>query len=332
MIGAAVEHRVQGLLWAAIEAGHVRGDQALMDAAREACLAGLRTCLAAEETAVLAIDALTASSVEVRALKGIAMAHLDHDDPAERMFGDADLLVRAHQLERALDALAAAGFRRAEPAVRGWWERRFGKAVVLHSPVGGELDLHLRITGGYFGERIDHDALWSRPDGPVTLAGRSVFALDREARLLHACCHAVLGGHSGLRAVHDVAHLVLVSGADWRTAVERASRDGADLVVAAGLCTAWDELGLDRAHPAAQWAGEHQAASEQARALAAYRAAIGGEGWAPEGRSILAALGPLDRIRFLAGLAVPSTASLRARHRTWRQHLRSGVSALRGAQ
>lgn len=332
MVGAAIEHRVQGLLWAAVHHGLVVGDDPLAAQAREACLAGLRTCLAAEETAVLAIDALTTAGVEVRALKGIAIAHLDHDDPAERMFGDADLLVRPAQFEAALAALTRAGFERAEPPVRGWWERRFGKAVVVQSPHGGELDLHLRITGGYFGECIDHADLWSRPSAPFSLGGRTVRGLDREGRLLHACCHTMLGGGSGLRAVHDIAHLVLVSDADWRTTVQRARRDRVELVVAAGLRAAWDALGLDHAHPAAMWARDHTADAAQARALAAYRAAIGGEGWAPEGRSVLAALGPLDKARFVAGLAFPSTASLHARHRTWPQHLRSGFDTMRASR
>lgn len=329
VISLANTHRVQGLLWAAIEAGVITGDERLVTDARDALLAGLRTCLLAEETAVLALAALAPAGVEARVLKGVAIAHLDHRDPAERIFGDADVLIRRDDYTRALAALAAAGFQRAEPPVRGWWEHRFGKAIVLDSPTGGELDLHLAITGGYFGERIDHQRLWASATDSFELAGRPVCSLDREGRLLHACCHAALGGHSGLRAKRDIAQLLLHSGADWERALARAQHDGVELVLAEAVRVTWDELNLDSEYPCARWANTHVADPTQLRALAGYTAAFA-HGWAPEGRSILSALSPLDRVRFLAGLAAPSRASMRYRRRTWPQHVRLGATTIRG--
>jgi hypothetical protein len=328
VIDVATADRVQGLLWPAVEAGLVRGNEELVDRARDAYLEGLANCLAAEETAVLTLDALASVGVEARVIKGVAVAHLDHADPAERMFADADLLIRPADYDLAMRALTDAGFGRALPPVRSWWERRFGKSIVMYPPDGSELDLHIRITGGYFGELIDHDQLWSRSGTSFTLGGRKATALDREGRLLHACCHATLGGRSGLRALHDIAQLVLVSGADWADVAERARRGGHDLVIAEGLRVAWSTFDLDAAHPAAAWAAGHTADDAQLRALVAYRSAIGGEGWAPEGRSILSALGPVDQVRFLAGLALPSRASLRARRRTSRSHLRRGLTSI----
>ena len=212
--------------------------------------------------------------------------------------------------------------------MRGWWERRFGKAIELLAPSGGELDLHLAITGGYFGARVDHDELWGGTSEPFELDGVEAHGLDREGRLLQACCHTVLGGGSGLRAVRDVAQLVLISGADWQAVVERAQRDGIGLVIAGGVHAAWTELGLDHHHPLVQWAAVFVPDPAQERAFAGYTAARG-EGWAPEGLSVLAALGPIDRAAFLAALAVPSRASLRARGRTWPEHVRLGTSSLR---
>ena len=118
VIALAEQHRVQGLLWSAIEGGVVVGDDGMVAAARESLLAALRTCLLAEETAALACSALFFAGVEVRVLKGVAIAHLDHADPAQRVFGDADLLVRRADYKAALAALAPAGFVRAEPANR----------------------------------------------------------------------------------------------------------------------------------------------------------------------------------------------------------------------
>ncbi len=328
VIELADRHRVQGLLWVAVDDGVVTGDASQVEAARASRATAVRHCATAQATAALAIEILDGAGIDVRVLKGIAIANLDHRDPTERMFGDADLLVRRVDHGAALAALATAGFERVQPAVHGWWERRFGKAIVFRAPNGGELDLHLAITGGYFGARIDHDELWANASEPFLLDGISARGLDREGRLLQACCHAVLGGGSGLRALRDVAQLVLISGADWRAVVTRAQRDGIDLVIAGAVHATWTDLGLDHRHPFLQWAAAFVPDPVQTRALAGYLAASD-EGWAPEGYTVLAALTPVDRVRFLAGLAVPSRASLRARNRTWPEHLRRGAVAVR---
>lgn len=321
----AITHRVQGLLSLALDQGRVTADAELTSAIHEAHLAALRTCLVAEETAVTAVAALDRAGVDCRALKGVAIAHLDHDDPSERVFGDADVLVRRADHGRALTALTGAGFVRSEPPVRGWWERRFGKAVVLAAPNGGELDLHLTLTGGYFGEALDLVGLMDRTGDRIELAGRSVSTLDSHDRLLQACCHSVLGGSSGLRAQRDIAQLVLITGADWRVAAERAGE--ADVVVATAVVGAWQALELDD-HAAAVWARAFRASDRQRRALATYEQAFTST-WAPEGRGILAALSPIDRVRFAAGVAFPSRASLSSRDRTLGKHLRQIVSSIR---
>lgn len=324
-VAAAVTHRVQGLLWRAIAGGRVSADEATSAAARDAHLAALRTCLLAEETAVLACSALDGGGVAARVLKGAAVARLDHDDPAERVFGDADVLIGRADHARALTALSGAGFVRSEPPIRAWWERRFGKAIVLHGPNGGELDLHLSLTGGYFGAVLDSAAALGRVGDEFVLAGRPMSALDRHDRLLHACCHSVLGGASGLRAQRDIAQLLLMSGASWEVAADRAGE--ADVVVAAGIVRAWASLGLG-GHEAVEWARSFSATDRQRDALATYTAAFGST-WAPEGRGVLAALHPKDRVLFAAGLAFPSRASLQFRRRTLLSHLRHVVGAAR---
>ncbi len=53
VISLAAQHRVQGLLWSAIRAGAIEGDEQQIEAARDGLSAALRTCLVSEETAVL---------------------------------------------------------------------------------------------------------------------------------------------------------------------------------------------------------------------------------------------------------------------------------------
>lgn len=328
MISLACVHKVQGLLWTAIADGAVTGSEAAVDQARDASVDALRTCLLSEHTAVMALSALQRAGVEVRMLKGVVIAHLDHDNPSERVFGDADLLIRRGDYSVALASLIGAGFHRSKPPVRSWWEQRFAKAVVLYAPSGGELDLHLTIVGGYFGEKIDHDRLWSTRSEPFGLAGFEAHGLDLEGRLLHACCHAVLGGGSGLRVRRDVAQLVLLSRADWHTAVARAERDAVEQVVAEAVRTTWTDLGLKPEHEFATWANGLPPDPIQRRAIASYEDDPA-SGWGSEGRGTLAALGGADLIRFLAGLAFPSSVSRRFRGRTWPQHLGSGAKVLR---
>ena len=131
-----------------------------------------------------------------------------------------------------------------------------------------------------------------------------------------------------MRAVRDVAQLVLISGADWKVVVDRAQRDGIGLVIAGGVHAAWTELGLDHQHPLVKWGSVRARLCPGTRLFVGYTV-VRGQGWAPEGLSVLGALGPIDRAAFLAGLAVPSRASMRARNRTWSEHVRLGASALR---
>ncbi len=324
----ANRHRVQGLLWTAVEDGLIVADDQQRAAAFTACEDAGRQRGTAVAVAALTLEVLRGANVDARVLKGVATARLDYADAADRMFGDADLLIHRADHSIALNALADAGFLREQPAVRGWWEQRFGKAVVWRAPVGGELDLHLAITGGYFGTRLDHEELWSTASDPFDVGGVEANGLDAEGRLLHACAHAVLGGGSGLRTMRDIAQLVLVTGADWQLVIDRARRDGCDLVVAGAVRAAWTDLGLDHQHPLLQWAARFTPDQAQQRAFTGYTAAFD-QGWGPEGQSVLAALGPLDRVRFLVGLAAPSRASMQARGRTWPAHLRLGATALR---
>ncbi|MEI7547051.1 MAG: nucleotidyltransferase family protein [Actinomycetota bacterium] len=329
VVNLATEMRVQGLLQLALDAGLLVADDPARRDVHDAVVSAVLRKMAAESWAVEALSVFDRRGVEACALKGLAIAHLDHSNPRERMFGDADLLIRRADYSRAMAALAAAGFHRVSPPVRKWWEQRFAKAIVLRTPSGGELDLHLAITGGYFGSRIDHARLWKTHSQLFDLDGRPSVGLDGEGRWLHACCHVVLGGGSGLRAERDVAQLLLVSRVDWEAVVADAEREGVDIVIAEAINSTWRDLQLAADHPAAQWACAHHADQRQQRALEGYRQATS-VGWGPEGRSQLRALGPVDRVLFLTGLAMPSRASRRFRQRTLGSHLRSGIATARG--
>ncbi len=49
------------------------------------------------------------AGIDLRLLKGPALAALDYPDVQQRPTGDLDLLVRAEQIDRAVEVLVAAG-------------------------------------------------------------------------------------------------------------------------------------------------------------------------------------------------------------------------------
>ena len=70
---------------------------------------------------------------------------VDYADPAVRSFMDLDVLIRAHDIGRAVEALAAAGFRRTLAEPRPGFDRRFDKGMTLIGPARYELDLHRTV-------------------------------------------------------------------------------------------------------------------------------------------------------------------------------------------
>ena len=287
----------------------------LRQQASDSHVRGLRSSLAAEAAAVAAVDALDATGIDVTLFKGLANAHLDYTRPEHRTFFDADLLVARNDFGAAVDALVAAGFTRSTPPIRERWEQRFARATELRSPDGIEIDLHASLATGYFGERLDHDALRANADW-IQLAGRRHRTFGPAERLLISSYSIVLSRGPGVRLLRDLAQQLLVTGADWRRAAELAG-DG-DVVVARGLIEAADRLGFD--HEAVDWARTVAPTRTAARALA-YADDAHHQGWSADARSTMLALGQTERIRFLAGVVLPSRANLRARGRTITDHL-----------
>ncbi len=298
-----------------------------VDAPRVAHLAGLRGSLAAEATGVAAVAALADAGIEPTLFKGLANAHLDYDRPEQRTFFDADLLVSRREFAATVDILVAAGFTRTTPPLRERWEQRFARAIELRSPDGVELDLHASLATGYFGEILDHDAL--RDDAQanagastVRLAGVDHRCFGPAGRLLISSYAIVLSRGPGIRLLRDLAQQLLVTGADWKHAT-RLAGDG-ESVLAGALLEMAGQLGIT--HEAIDWARTVTPSPAAARALAYARDAEH-QGWSADARSTMLALGPVERIRFLTGIGLPSRANLRSRGRTITSHLsRSSTS------
>ena len=297
----ASDERLTGLLALTLAAGAIVADPTagsdLDDVVETAHLAALRTSLAAEATGVVAVAALRRAGIEPYLFKGMANAHLDYADPAERTFYDADIVVPSEQIAPAIDVLTAAGFDREGTPLGPGWERRFARAVELRYRDGVELDLHGCLATGYFGWTLDHDRLRSER-AVVDLGGDDVFAFGPTGRLLISCYAVELSRGPGLRLLRDVAQQLLVTDADWRTAARWAG-DG-QIVIARALLRLRDALECE--HESFEWA-ERVEPTPTARQALEYAASAHTRGWSADARSTMLALGPGDRIRYIAGIA-----------------------------
>lgn len=313
------EQRAVGLLAAAVASGSLPVTHDQYATVAEAHATAMAEVLQLEAAALTFIERLADVAIEVRLLKGMATAHLDHADPAVRSFVDVDLLIRTDQFQAAIRACEDAGCRRDLPERRPGFDGRFAKDATLYTPDGLEIDLHRTLAKGPFGLCLDLAWLWS-DQSSLELGGRTVPTLSAEGRFLNACYAAVLGDPSPrLVTLRDVAVLMHRPGIDLDAAIRAAlaSRGGLVLCRAVQLAIAAFSPGVD--WPLASWAAGYTPSGWERRALRAYR----GYGGTNTTTLLAGAAGlPTSRERaaYLRDLLLPTLEYRRAR----RQHSRPG--------
>ena len=310
VVDAARFHRVEGFLARAVEAEVVSGPSELGERAVAAHHEALVGVVKLEALLVRVALVLDDGGVPFRATKGPAFAHLDYGDTALRSFGDIDLILPTERWDDAVATLADAGYARLSPELRPGFDRQFGKGATLASPDGLELDLHRSFAVGRFGLTVPSHELFEGPD-VLHLAGRDIPTLGPALRFLHACYHAALGGFQGVRALRDVAQLILVTEVDWRAAVDAARRWRAEPVVAVAVHDAWTRFGLDGGHDVARWARAVTPTAAERRALRTFRQDR------PYREQALTALpvipGLSSKARYLSALVLPEPGARRGR-------------------
>ena len=103
---------------------------------------------------------------------------------------DADLLVRPECLDQAYRVLDDLGFGRRSIEPAPGFDTLLGKGTAFVDNDRREIDLHRSLAMGWLGISVVIDELWEGVV-PIEIAGRELFALSAEARLLHSCVHAV---------------------------------------------------------------------------------------------------------------------------------------------
>lgn len=256
-----------GVLQAMVETGACEVDDAA--ALEVAHLDAMAEALLLEDMLLQAADVLDEAGIAWRVLKGSALAHLVHPDPAQRCFGDIDLLIRGEEILEAVDALTRAGASRAQPALSETFDRRFSKSVTLHWRNRTELDIHRTLAPGPFGLRVDAEDLFAQPR-TFTLAGRPLLTLNPEMHLLHGAIHVALGDVvPRFGNVRDIALLLNVPNLDADRVRDVARSWGCELPLALGLRAAGD-IGAD-GHPLVTWARGFSASAPDLQLLAVYR-------------------------------------------------------------
>lgn len=257
--------RIAGLLAGAVQSGEVVVPPGDLELVMDDWHQGLRACVVVEALLVRVAQRLEAIEARWAVTKGSAVGHLDFPDPSWRLFADVDLVIHPDDWDIVLREIGSDDS--VGPHARNF-VRRFGKGETLLID-DMEVDLHRRFAVGRFAVRADLADCFVELSS-FTLAGRAVPALAPHYRLLHACCHATLGGNSGLRAYRDVAQLVSVHPDCVARMWEAAHRWRVAAVVATAVMGTWERLQLRPDHPVVQAARRLPIGRADRRALAVF--------------------------------------------------------------
>ncbi len=204
------------------------------------------------ELAVIAV-CLSAARVDFLVLKGPAMARQAYPVPEWRAYDDLDLWVASRDLDAALAALAAAGYRRMPPldARTAACARRAGIEAALTHPE------RRRLVEMSHGDRALAPTARAAKEVrscavELEVAGARVRAPAPRHALLLACAHGAHHRWDRLGWVADVAGLWMrLSSADREAALATASRWRMETILGLGLRLAVDHFGVRLDGPAA---------------------------------------------------------------------------------
>jgi hypothetical protein len=239
---AAAEHRIAPLLWRAFGAADARDELG----SSRAVLCGMadssrmEAVLLIPRAVALAVRPLTEAGLEPVVFKGPAVA-ARYPEPGLRPMEDIDLLLPRRDHQRALAALAAAGWRVVRPGGSDRYD-----TVLLHDEVPSlSLELHYGLEGT--SQRVtalDPEALWERRR-PIACAGTPAFGLQLTDELVVLAAHAGKPHHGFVRLAW-IADLAMMVGdaaergtpVDWEHVRALAAESQCLTVVAAALALA----------------------------------------------------------------------------------------------
>lgn len=333
-LSACEDHRLLGLLADTVRCGTIVLDEPQSEMLERRFRDWLVHDLAVEQVVCRAVEALELEGIEARVLKGVALANMVYPDPAWRVFGDIDLLVRSRDLGRAAHCLASVlGAERELPELRPGFDEQFGREVLMRCGAV-EIDLHRTLVDGPFGLAVRLDDLFADPLR-FTIGGRELLGLGTVQRFVHACHAAVLGDWPPrLIALRDIA--MLLEGGERAGALDAvavralADRWRCAAVVALAVSRAVDELALEADHPLVPWARSFRPTLRDRVLLASYRGRA--RGYTSQAMSVAAIDGWRNRWAYLGAIVRPSREYLEARRFGRGDRLRKALGRRPGKQ
>ena len=327
---AAVSERVVPALASAVAEDRLPATNDQATDAADLWLERMRHCLRVEGRLLWLVDRLAERGVEIRVLKGPASAHLDHERPELRQFGDLDVLVRGRDMPALFEILNEDGFRRRFPEPRPGFDQRFTKSVSFVGEI--EIDVHRTIAEGPVGHRIPVEDLW-KESVPFEVGNIEVRALAHTERFVHACLHTVLAPPPArLSSLSDVARGLVGDLVDPEQVAETGSRWGVsaviDRAVSTAICELWWPTAIDPA-----WSMTPSVSLLDSVMIESHRR--------PETSSAVRAMLSLatlpslrDRVAYAAALALPRHSYVDGRHSgqfdRFRHAYRQSLRAIRG--
>jgi hypothetical protein len=263
-----LEHRLAGLLARSVHDGAfpVTEEQALMVTADHRNAIGV--CLRLDRDLLALADALDAAAVRFVVLKGVGSASTLYDDPAERLYGDVDLLVDGRDFDRAASVVTALGGVRHRPDPQQGFVARFGKSATFSIEGVWEIDLHRTFHLGPFGLAAGRHDLFVEPPVQVVVGGRTVPVPGPATALLAASFHSVLPADDRrIVPLRDVAELLRPGRVDAARCVALAVEWQATVVLAAAVEATTRLFDLPRWGPLQRWAMAYEPSARERRWL-----------------------------------------------------------------
>jgi|GEM_PF-924423 len=190
------------------------------------------------------LGALSRAGIPAIVVKGAALGAF-YPDPALRLYGDIDIMVRRAHLDAAEQALNAVGYRCF--ASKGWWLQRFHHLPPMVNDAGGLLvELHWRLDYEVEKGRLPAEDLWARAVG-WTVRDQQALRLDAVDAALYLCRHAVVQHRvwGAFRSLCDLMQLTRGWGeAEWSTLSQRSQSYGLTRPVSLMLVLGGELLGL----------------------------------------------------------------------------------------
>lgn len=328
VLRVARTHRLTGELLAAVHDQALPVTPAQARQAQAIHRSALVRVLHLEQALVAMVEQLSAEDIEVRVLKGPAVAKLDYQRPELRSFIDVDILVHPARIDRAVRYLVSSGFQRTLAEPRTGFDRQFDKGVTLRSTSGYELDLHRTFVLGPWGMRVAIEDLWDGGTG-FEIGRRRMRALSGINRFLHACYHAALGNWPlRLGSLRDVAEMLPTAEREHHAVLQRASDWGVEAIVASAIHDTTRLLGLDVAGDLVAWAKRYVPTARDEAWLALHTHA--GKTFTAQALATVPTIpGLADKLRYLRALALPDSAYTRGRHSSMAGRFRYGVREAR---